>query len=139
MALQKGNPMTNVIWKSHKNSEQSIRNYRVVESLGWQVRVQSHVWSPPTDVYELEDSYIVRVEIAGMHHQDFSIQLEDNYLIISGNRHDKAERRAYHQMEVRYGEFSTIVPIPGPILPENVKAEYNDGFLVINLPKANNS
>ena len=107
----------------------------IVEAIGWQVRIQSHVWSPPTDIFELESSYVIRVEIAGMHHQDFTIQLEDNYLIIWGTRRDKPDRRAYHQMEVRFGEFSTVVAIPGPVQVDGANAEYNDGFLTVTLPK----
>jgi HSP20 family protein len=128
--------MTNVIWKSQKNTDQPDKTFLIVESIGWQVRVQPHLWSPPTDIFEIENSYVIRVEIAGMHHQEFSIQLEDNYLIISGIRHDKHERRAYHQMEVRFGEFSTVVAIPGPVNTEKASAEYDDGYLIVNLPKA---
>jgi HSP20 family protein len=97
--------------------------------------MQSHAWSPPTDLFEIEKDYVVRVEVAGMHQQDLSIQLEDNYLIISGTRHEKPTRHAYHQMEIRFGEFSTIVAIPGPVSAEKASAEYNDGFLIVNLPK----
>jgi HSP20 family protein len=131
-----GQTMTNVIWKSHKNSAQHEKNYLIVESIGWQVRVQPHLWSPPTDIFEIENTYVIKVEIAGMHQQEFSIQLEENYLIISGNRHDNHERRAYHQMEVRFGEFSTVVTIPGPIDSDKASAEYDDGFLIVKLPKA---
>jgi HSP20 family protein len=130
--------MTNVIWKSQKNSDQPEKPYMIVETVGWQVRMQSHIWSPPTDIFEIEKYYIVRVEIAGMHHQDFSIQLEENYLIIRGTRHDNPEKRAYHQMEVRYGEFSTVVTIPTPVQAEKATAEYNDGFLIVTLPKVQN-
>lgn len=128
--------MTTVIWKSHKSSDQPEKPFMIVEAIGWQVRMQSHIWSPPTDIFEIETGYVVRVEVAGMHQQDFSIQLEENYLIISGTRHDKSERRAYHQMEVRFGEFSTTVAIPGPVQAEKASAEYNDGFLIVSLPKA---
>jgi len=78
----------------------------------------------------------VRVEVAGMREQNFSVQLENNYLVISGVRPDKPERRAYHQMEVRFSEFSSVVAIPGPVDGEKASAEYDDGFLVVNLPKA---
>jgi HSP20 family protein len=127
--------MTTVNWKTHKSPEQHDKPYLIVEALGWHVRMQSHTWSPPTDIFEVESSYIVRVEVAGMRQQDFSIKLEENYLIISGTRHDRPERRAYHQMEVRYGEFSTIVTIPGPVEAEEASAEYDDGFLIVTLPK----
>jgi HSP20 family protein len=128
--------MSAVIRKTHQGSAQPEKQRMIIEAMGWQVRMQSHVWSPPTDLYEIETGYVVRVEIAGMRLQDFSVQLDDNYLVISGSRPDKPERRAYHQMEVRFGEFSTVVAIPGPIDSELASAEYDDGFLVVSLPKA---
>jgi HSP20 family protein len=107
----------------------------LIDLVGWQVKSQSHIWSPPTDVFETENAYIVRVEIAGMRQQDFAVQVENNLLKISGVRSDKPERRAYHQMEVRFGEFSTIVAIPGPVDADNSGAEYEDGFLTVTLFK----
>ena len=130
--------MTTVIRKSHQGSDQPEKRRMLIDAIGWQVRMQSHVWGPPTDLYEIEAAYVVRVEVAGMRKQDFSIQMENNYLVISGSRPDKPERRAYHQMEVRFGEFNTVVAIPGPVDAENASAEYEDGFLVVNLPKATN-
>jgi len=127
--------MTTVIRKRHIRADQHEKPRLIAEAIGWQVRVQSHVWSPPTDVYEIETAYVVRVEVAGMRDQDFSVQIDNNYLIISGARPDKPERRAYHQMEVRFSEFSTVVAIPGPVDMENAKAGYDDGFLVVTLPK----
>ena len=41
----------------------------ILHAVGWQV-TQS-IWSPPTDVYETEKEYIVRVEIAGMREVGF--------------------------------------------------------------------
>lgn len=115
-----------------KNSE---KPFRIVETAGWQLHHQGHTWSPPTDTFETETFYVVRVEIAGMLHQNFTIQIEDNLLVISGIRQDNKERRAYHQMEVRFGEFTTFTPIPGPVDLDESRAEYNDGFLTVFLPK----
>jgi HSP20 family molecular chaperone IbpA len=131
--------MTTVIWKSQHGSSQPEKRRMLIDAIGWQVRTQSHVWSPPTELYELESAYIVRVEVSGMRQQDFSIKIENNYLAISGARPDKPERRAYHQMEVRYGEFNSVVAIPGPVDAENASAEYDDGFLIVHLPKAKNN
>ena len=131
--------MTTVIWKSDQGSELPEKRRMLIESISWQMRVQSHIWSPPTDVFETENAYIVRVEVAGMRQQDFSIQIENNLLAISGMRPDKPERRAYHQMEVRFGEFNSVVAIPAPVDIENSRAEYEDGFLTVTLPKALNN
>ncbi len=78
----------------------------------------------------------MRVEIAGMHEGDFTISIDQNVLSISGLRPDTAERRAFHQMEIPFGEFSTVVEISSPIDIDNVQAEYRDGFLLVTLPKA---
>ena len=106
----------------------------ILHAVSWQVR--STVWSPPTDEYETEESYIIRVEIAGMREEDFEVAVENHTLHISGNRPDFLERRAYHQMEIRFGKFATAIPLPGAVNVEQSRAEYKDGFLTIVLPKA---
>jgi HSP20 family protein len=100
------------------------------------VSSRQHAWRPPTDMYEREDSLVVRVEIAGMKEEDFIIHLDQNQLVIRGTRSDVNERRAYHQMEINFGEFMTGVELPTPIDAENVRAEYQNGFLWVFLPKA---
>jgi len=102
--------------------------------VGWQV-TQS-IWSPPADVYETEEDYVVRVEIAGMRETDFDVIFDNGYLFISGIRPDISERRAYHQMEIRFGKFSTSVAVPGPVDLDRSDAQYKDGFMVVVLSKA---
>ncbi len=105
----------------------------VSRTVGWQVT--SSVWSPPTDVYETEADYVVRAEIAGIEEADLEIAFENGILIISGTRPDLPERRAYHQMEIHFGKFSTAIGVPGPIDLDHSTAEYKDGFLVVRMPK----
>jgi len=105
----------------------------ILHAVSWQVR--SHVWSPPTDEYETAEAYVVLVEIAGMRDEDFEVSLDNDTLLISGSRPDLLDRRAYQQMEIRFGKFSTAVQIPGPVNIEQARAEYQDGFLTVILPK----
>ena len=105
----------------------------ILHAVSWQV--QSSIWSPPTDVYETDDAYAVRVEIAGMREDDFEVAMDNNVLLISGNRPDISERRAYHQMEIRFGKFATAIGLPGPVDIDHAVAQYTDGFLTILLPK----
>jgi len=98
--------------------------------------VRSHVWRPPTDVYETSEEVVVRVEIAGMAEADFTIVLDGRDLFIRGVRPDTSERRAYHQMEIRFGEFGTDVELPVEVVIEHIQAVYMNGFLNIRLPKA---
>ncbi len=102
----------------------------------WLSTRQSRIWRPPTDVYETDDCIVVKVEIAGMEKDDFSIVLESKRLVISGVRHDPAAKLGYQQMEIFYGQFETSVHVPRPIEQDKIEAIYQDGFLLVRLPKA---
>jgi HSP20 family protein len=107
-----------------------------VDSYRWKLMSHPHVWQPPTDVYEVEDTLLVRVEIAGAREQDLNISLQGQVLAIRGTRQDAPERRAYHQMEIPFGEFGVLIELPFAVDAEKVQACYQDGFLKILLPKA---
>jgi HSP20 family protein len=101
----------------------------------WRNGVRSSIWRPPTDVFENEQEVIVRVEIAGMREDDFAISLTGDRLTVRGNRPDIQEKRAYHQMEIFFGEFNVEVNLPAPVLADQVVAEYQVGFLRLVFPK----
>lgn len=98
--------------------------------------MRPHLWQPLTDVYEMEDRYVVRVEIPGMNESDFQINIDRNVLTISGTRPDISERRAFHQMEIHFGDFASQVELPSNVEHEKIEAEYQNGFLRVILPKA---
>jgi HSP20 family molecular chaperone IbpA len=124
--------MPTIVRKLHPTMIETRRE--IFHAVGWQIR--SSVWSPPTDIYETDDHFIVRVEVAGMKDDDIEVAVENNVLMISGNRSELNERRAYLQMEIRFGKFEIAVEIPVPVEIEQSIAEYKDGFLVVQLPKA---
>jgi len=72
-----------------------------------------------------------------MRDEDLEVAVENNVLLISGNRPDLNERRAFYQMEIRFGRFEIAIEIPVPVDVDNAVSEYKDGFLIINLPKRN--
>ncbi len=118
-----------------KTNDTAERVFSGIRAIGWQVGVHSYAWSPPTDVYETEAGFVVRVEVAGMCQADFNINIEDNFLVISGIRSEEPERRAYRQMEIRFGEFNTAVELPHGVDVTHADADYQDGFLTVIMPK----
>ena len=102
----------------------------------WGIKRRTHTWRPPTDVYETDGAYLVRVEIAGMKGADFSVTFDKQALVIRGIRSDEGSQKAYHQMEISYGEFETAVQVPEPVKVPEIEASYVDGFLRVELPKA---
>jgi HSP20 family protein len=94
-----------------------------------------HTWHPPTDLYETEEAFIVRVEVAGMNKEEFCVSLDDTRLDVSGSRPDIALIRAYHQIEIPFGNFRSTIILPAVVDGTRVTAEYHDGFLLVTLPK----
>ena len=97
---------------------------------------QQRTWRPQTDVYETEESLIVKAEIAGMAEEDMSVSLSNRTLSIQGVRRDPACKLSYQQLEIPYGHFSTEVFLPYAVDRKEIRATYENGFLTIVLPKA---
>jgi HSP20 family protein len=118
------------IWLMVNKDEQNAGGFH------YHLRSHSHKWRPPTDVIETDQEIIVRVEIAGMRDSEFSISLNDRTLTIQGVRPDMDDRHAFHQMEIRYGEFLTEVALNWAVDSRSVEADYSDGILKLIMPKA---
>ena len=96
----------------------------------------SRFWRPPTDVYETEEQFVVQMEIGGMNQADFSLAVQEQHLVVAGERRPaSAAQRAYYQMEIRFGEFRCDVELPAPVQEDRVTAEYDKGILRVILPK----
>jgi len=118
-----------LIWHISEDFQNSIS-----DTSRWRIISRPYAWRPPTDVYEIDNAIIIRVEIAGMRETDFAISLIGRNLRIRGIRQDTSEKRAYHQMEIPFGEFSTEFELPYLVDSSEVGAIYRDGFLLITLP-----
>jgi HSP20 family protein len=124
-----------VIFKSNRDDDPW--GHDPLRGLGFRVVRRPHGWRPPTDLMETDDSFIVLVEIAGMRGSEFTVTYAEGSLTIRGVRAEDHERRAYHQMEIDFGEFVSDVRLPGPVDSSGIEANYSDGFLRVVLPKSN--
>jgi len=98
-------------------------------------------WTPNTDVMETKDSFIVRMEIAGVDPKTLELKLTNQSLVVRGHRREPPEEAqfSYHQMEIRYGVFEQHIRFSGNVIGSRVQAKYHHGFLHIKLPKSKNS
>ncbi len=92
---------------------------------------------PPMDIYETEEHLVVILEIAGMKPEEFQVIFEKDLLSIRGTRIEKCSqpKTHLHQMEIDYGHFERTLQIPFPLKTDEFKATYQQGFLVITVPK----
>ncbi len=101
-----------------------------------EITPHSHAWHPPTDLFETGTEFIIRVEIAGMSENGFTVHYDKNILVVLGKRSTLDLKCAYHRMEIPYGEFSTHVQLPEEADIRHALAEYENGFLTIHVPKS---
>ncbi|RUM63642.1 MAG: Hsp20/alpha crystallin family protein [Sulfurimonas sp.] len=92
---------------------------------------------PAINTREGEYAYHVEVDLPGMTKEDINIQVEDNTLVISGERKVKEEIKEddYYRIESRFGSFSRSFSLPEDADTENIHAESADGVLEVIVPK----
>lgn len=101
--------------------------------------VDANIWHPSADVYETVDSFIIKMEIAGLDpDEDIKILLKGKLLEVQGQRRDRdgTKKEHYHQAEVSYGPFRREILLPEELDEGTTsQANYQNGFLEIVLPK----
>jgi HSP20 family protein len=99
--------------------------------------VPRRVWSPPVDILERENEVVLKVDLPEVSQNDIDIKIEENTLIIQGERKFIKETPSenYLQIERPYGTFQRTFTVPRMIDQEGIKAAYKDGVLQIILPK----
>jgi len=92
---------------------------------------------PPVDIYEDEHSVTLKVEVPGLDPKDVDVQVENNTLTIKGERKFEKEEKEenFHRIERRYGSFIRSFALPTTVDTDNVKADYENGVLKVQLAK----
>jgi HSP20 family protein len=95
-------------------------------------------WTPPLDIYEDKDKYVVKAELPGMKKEDIDVSLDGNTLILSGERKHEEERKEgeSYRAERFFGRFQRTVTLPAAVQGNKIEATYKDGMLTITLPKS---
>lgn len=96
------------------------------------------VWNLPIDVVENEDAYVVKASIPGVEAENLDVVLEDNVLTIKAEVAEEAvtENEQIHIRERRTGSFSRSLRFPMDVNSDAIEANYSNGVLSLNVPKA---
>jgi HSP20 family protein len=110
----------------------------------WQQRLErlsrhpAEAWTPPIDVYETGDAFVVTAEVPGLKRQDVELAVEDSRLTIHGKREARpgaGDAVHYHQVERGHGTFRRVFEFTNKIDGERVTADLTDGVLTVTVPK----
>ena len=95
------------------------------------------VWMPPVDVFETENSIVLKADLPDVNKDEVDISIENNTLTIKGERQMEKETKEknFYRMERSYGTFSRSFTLPPTVDGQTVNAKLADGVLTVTLNK----
>lgn len=92
-----------------------------------------------TDIKENENSYQLEVDLPGYKKEDIKMHMEDGYLVINATTNkqndEKDSKGKYIRKERFFGECSRSFYLGNEIKDEDIKANFKNGTLNIEVPK----
>ena len=90
------------------------------------------------DLAERDDRYVISAELPGVKSEDLNVTVENDVLTISAEKHDEFEGNedGVYRRERSFGRLSRSFKLGDQVNAEKIDAEYKDGVLTLNLPKA---
>lgn len=96
----------------------------------------STAWVPATEIAFRDGNLVVSAELPGLTEKDVKVEVNDNFLIIQGER--KIEQQEgdgdVRRTERRYGEFYRAIALPEGADAEHARAEFQNGVLHVTIP-----
>lgn len=117
------------------------RDFFRLANMPWQgiQALESTSW-PAIEISQHGDKLEIHADVPGLRKEDVKVEVRDNQLSISGERHSDAEReeKGYYRSERSYGSFYRTIQLPEGANAESTTATFDNGVLTveIDLPSA---
>ena len=93
-------------------------------------------WTPPVDIFETAEAYVVSAELPGLERRDIDIRYHDGQLTLQGTRRaPDVPCERYHRVERGHGGFIRRFSLPTTIDAAAIAADLKDGVLTVTVPK----
>lgn len=94
-------------------------------------------WMPAVNIMERENDYKIDLAVPGLDKKDFNIEVENNMLVVSGERKEEKveEKDKVTKREFHYGSFKRSFTLPETADEEKINASYNNGVLTVSIAK----
>lgn len=90
---------------------------------------------PTTDVYTKDNQLKVEAHLPNFDHDDVTIHIEDNALIISAERHEKEEDKdKKYVVRESSSSFYRRIALPKRADTDKIEASLDDGVLKVSVP-----
>ncbi len=93
--------------------------------------------TPAVNIQETNTDFLVEVAAPGFQKSDFTVEVDNNKLIISSNRENANDESGIHftKREFSYGSFQRTFTLPESVKGDKITGKYEDGILKLKLPK----
>jgi HSP20 family protein len=98
--------------------------------------VSDAVWTPPVDIEETEDAWLIEAELPGVKRDDVNVEMQGDELVIHGEMKERERTGIIRRRTRRVGEFEFRVRLPGDVDEGGIDAKLNGGLLTVRVPKA---
>lgn len=107
------------------------------EHNSWLGHPQGVAWQPLVDVYECQEATVLVAELPGVEQDQITVTVQSNCLRITGirNKHIPKDTHRVHQMEIPHGPFARLIELPPSCDVEHIEARFDQGYLMIRLPR----
>jgi HSP20 family protein len=98
-------------------------------------------FTPRMDFDETTKAFVAYVDLPGVDPAGVSIEMEDDQVIISGERVKERVKVAdgddvqHHRVERSCGSFRRVIALPKSVNKDAITADYQHGVLAITMPK----
>ena len=94
-------------------------------------------WQPRMDIYQTDSEILIHLEAAGVPQDSLKLHLESGQLVIEGERRRPPLPCPQHcvQVEISYGAFKRVLPLPPDADGNGIRAHYDAGILQITVPR----
>ena len=92
---------------------------------------------PRVDVSETDAEVKVSAELPGMDEKDISVELQDDVLVLRGEKKSEQEEKGknWFRREQSYGSFHRAIELPAGVDASKAKAQFKKGVLTFVAPK----
>ena len=92
-------------------------------------------WSPPADLHETDDAYVVEAELPGIKREDIDVEVGNRELSITGEYKEHEREGVLRRSTRRTGHFQCQALLPTDVRAEDITATLADGVLTVTVPK----
>lgn len=90
---------------------------------------------PTTDVYTKDNQLVVEAHLPNFEQDDITIQVEENALIVSAERHEKeSDKGKKYVVRESSSSFYRRIALPKRADAEKIEAHLDDGVLKVTVP-----